>query len=66
MLNEHVIIFIAGVFIASVSQVLLKISAKKDHPSELKEYMNPLVITGPGAGPAVTAAGVLNDMLGLG
>ena len=24
---------------------------------------NPLVITGPGAGPAVTAAGVLNDML---
>ena len=27
---------------------------------------NPLVITGPGAGPAVTAAGVFNDMLGLG
>jgi bifunctional aspartokinase / homoserine dehydrogenase 1 len=26
---------------------------------------NPLVISGPGAGPAVTAAGVLNDMLGL-
>ena len=26
---------------------------------------NPLVITGPGAGPAVTAAGELNDMLGL-
>ena len=26
---------------------------------------NPLVITGPGAGPAVTAAGVLNDMLEL-
>lgn len=26
---------------------------------------NPLVITGPGAGPAVTAAGVLNDLLGL-
>ena len=25
---------------------------------------NPLVITGPGAGPAVTAAGVLNDILG--
>ena len=24
---------------------------------------NPLVITGPGAGPAVTAAGVLNDLL---
>ncbi len=27
---------------------------------------NPLVITGPGAGPAVTAAGVLNDLLTLG
>ncbi|HTC24321.1 MAG TPA: aspartate kinase, partial [Gemmatimonadales bacterium] len=27
---------------------------------------NPLVITGPGAGPAVTAAGVLNDILQLG
>lgn len=27
--------------------------------------MNPLVITGPGAGPAVTAAGVLNDVLEL-
>lgn len=27
---------------------------------------NPLVITGPGAGPAVTAAGVLNDVLKLG
>ena len=27
---------------------------------------NPLVITGPGAGPAVTAAGVLNDMLHAG
>jgi len=26
---------------------------------------NPLVITGPGAGPAVTAAGVLNDLLRL-
>jgi aspartokinase/homoserine dehydrogenase 1 len=26
---------------------------------------NPLVITGPGAGPAVTAAGVFNDLLGL-
>ena len=24
---------------------------------------NPLVISGPGAGPAVTAAGVLNDLL---
>jgi aspartokinase/homoserine dehydrogenase 1 len=26
---------------------------------------NPLIVTGPGAGPAVTAAGVLNDILAL-
>jgi len=26
---------------------------------------NPLVITGPGAGPAVTAGGILNDVLKL-
>jgi aspartokinase/homoserine dehydrogenase 1 len=26
---------------------------------------NPLIVTGPGAGPAVTAAGVLNDILGI-
>ncbi|MES1171906.1 MAG: ACT domain-containing protein, partial [Bacteroidota bacterium] len=26
---------------------------------------NPLIVTGPGAGPAVTAAGVLNDIFGL-
>lgn len=31
----------------------------------LRYAANPLVITGPGAGPAVTAAGVLNDMLEL-
>jgi aspartokinase/homoserine dehydrogenase 1 len=32
----------------------------------LRYRKNPLVITGPGAGPHVTAAGVLNDMLRLG
>ena len=26
----------------------------------------PLVVSGPGAGPAVTAAGILNDLLALG
>ena len=31
----------------------------------LRYRKNPLVITGPGAGPAVTAAGVLNDLLRL-
>jgi len=31
----------------------------------MRYQTNPLVITGPGAGPAVTAAGVLNDILAL-
>jgi len=31
----------------------------------MRYQTNPLIITGPGAGPAVTAAGVLNDILGL-
>ena len=35
-----------GVFISSISQVLLKISAGKSYGSKIKEYLNPLVITG--------------------
>jgi len=31
----------------------------------MRYQTNPLVITGPGAGPALTAAGVLNDILAL-
>ena len=31
----------------------------------MRYQSNPLIITGPGAGPAVTAAGVLNDILAL-
>ena len=31
----------------------------------LRYRTNPLVITGPGAGPAVTAGGILNDILKL-
>jgi aspartokinase/homoserine dehydrogenase 1 len=31
----------------------------------MRYQTNPLVITGPGAGPPVTAAGVLNDILAL-
>jgi len=31
----------------------------------MRYQTNPLIITGPGAGPAVTAAGVLNDILAL-
>ncbi|MBO4637546.1 MAG: EamA family transporter [Clostridiales bacterium] len=37
-------IFLTGVFISSVSQVLLKRSALNKHDSGIKEYLNPLVI----------------------
>ncbi len=40
----YILIYISGVFIASISQIMLKISAKKSYPSRLREYLNPLVI----------------------
>lgn len=41
----HACILLAGVFIASVSQVLLKKSALRTYPSRIREYLNPYVIT---------------------
>ena len=35
-----------GVFISSISQVMLKISAGKKYENKLREYLNPLVIGG--------------------
>lgn len=40
-----VIILLASVLVASVSQIILKISANREHETRLKEYLNPLVIT---------------------
>ena len=37
-------ILVLGVFISSISQILLKKSANKKHGSFIKEYMNPIVI----------------------
>lgn len=37
-------IFLGGVLISSVSQIMLKKSARKEYPSKIKEYLNPLVI----------------------
>ena len=37
-------IMLAGVFISSVAQVLLKKEAEKPHESVIKEYLNPRVI----------------------
>ncbi len=40
----YILIFLCSVFISSVSQVLLKSSANKEHGNALKEYLNPKVI----------------------
>ena len=40
-----VLLMLFSVLVASVSQILLKISANREHGSRLKEYLNPLVIT---------------------
>lgn len=38
------LIYVSAVFISAVSQIMLKISAKKQYDSKLREYMNPIVI----------------------
>ncbi|MBN2618550.1 MAG: EamA family transporter [Spirochaetales bacterium] len=40
------IFFILSVFVASISQVLLKKSANNTHSSFIREYLNPYVIIG--------------------
>lgn len=39
------IFLLVGVFIASVSQVMLKKAALKTYDSRIKEYLNPLVVS---------------------
>ena len=36
---------LVGVFVSSVSQVLLKKSANREHDTAIREYLNPLVIS---------------------
>lgn len=45
-MNKYYLYMLGSVVLSSVSQILLKISAKKSHGSFLKEYLNPLVIIG--------------------
>ena len=40
---KYYLLFISSVFIASVSQTMLKHSANKKHESGLREYLNPIV-----------------------
>ncbi len=46
-MNEKIvfsIIFLVGVFISSISQIMLKKSAQKEYPNKIREYLNPAVI----------------------
>lgn len=46
-MNEKIlfaVIFLFGVFISSVSQIMLKKSAETTYESRIKEYLNPRVI----------------------
>ena len=47
-LTTGVMFMIVSVFIASIAQILLKISAGRTYSSRLKEYLNPYVVTGYG------------------
>ena len=44
MLELYIGIYLLGVLISSISQVLLKKAALRTYDSPLKEYLNPLVI----------------------
>ena len=53
-MNKYFLFMFASVILSSISQILLKISARKSHSSFLKEYLNPLVIIGYGLMAAAT------------
>ncbi len=42
--TAYICIYLAGVLVSSVSQIMLKTSAGKTYPSKLREYLNPLVV----------------------
>lgn len=43
-LAVYVCIYVSSVFVASISQVMLKTSAEKEYKNRLFEYLNPLVV----------------------
>ncbi|MDY2729778.1 MAG: EamA family transporter [Clostridium sp.] len=47
-MNKYVLILLGSVLIASISQIILKKSANKEHSSLIKEYLNIQVIVGYG------------------
>lgn len=44
MINKYIFLLLFSVFIASCSQILLKISANKVYKNKIYEYLNPYVI----------------------
>ena len=40
----YALILLVSVFVSAVSQVMLKVSANREHASTVREYANPLVI----------------------
>ena len=48
MISKYVILLIISVSVASVSQIVLKMSASESHDSVIKEYLNLKVIIGYG------------------
>ena len=46
MHDISVAIYIASAFLVAVAQVLLKLSANRIYSTRLKEYLNPLVLSG--------------------
>ncbi|MBR3163247.1 MAG: EamA family transporter [Clostridia bacterium] len=46
MMNKYILILLSSVFIASCSQIILKISSTKEYGSKIKEYLNWRVILG--------------------
>ncbi len=43
--GRYVLILLTGVFLSSISQVMLKKASLRRYPSRIQEYCNPLVIT---------------------
>ena len=46
MLEISIGVYIASAFLVAVAQVLLKISADRVYSTRLREYLNPLVLSG--------------------
>lgn len=48
MISKYVVLLVVSVLVASVSQIILKMSASEEHKSVMKEYLNRKVIIGYG------------------